>query len=67
MAAFLCGEINNCFGGQQLQQFCRLLFRAVIPLDCPYSLGVLTCRSLVHLEGERKGHCILYQKIAGIV
>lgn len=59
----LSGQINNFFHAQQLQQLCRPLPRAVLPLDCPYSMDALACWSSAHLEGEGKGSTFYIRKL----
>lgn len=54
----LSGQINNVFHAQQLQQLCRLLPRAVLPLDCPYGMDALTCCS-----SEGKGSIFYIRKL----
>lgn len=51
----LPGQIKSVFHAQQLQQLCRLLPRAGLPLDCPYIMDPLTCWPSALLEGEGKG------------
>lgn len=57
-------QIKNVFHAQQLQQLCRLLPRAGLPLDCPYSMDPLTCWPSALLEGDGKGSIFISENLS---